>query len=137
MRIAIKLTTIMIALVSTSLYAELHHCPPAHLVKKNESNISAWEHDKLYWTIKFKEWPYAKVIGFDRVFYYPENNKLDCRYRWENPKVPGTYLWTAVELSPDANTKVSIQGANWKSVENFHTCESGRPETCAFKITTD
>lgn len=137
MRIVIKLFAIAMALFSSILFAKNHFCPPAELVKQNEHTIQAWQHDRLYWSIQYRGWPYADKIGFDRVFYYPENNKLDCRYRWENPKQPGTYLWTAVELSPDANTKVSIQGVNWKSVENFHECESVRPETCAFEITSD
>lgn len=134
MQTTIRLTVIMAALFSSMLYASEHFCPPPDLVKKNEKNISAWQHDDLYWSIGHKGWPYAKEIGFMRAIYYPENNKLDCYYRWEDPKQLGTYLWTTVALNPDANTKISVQGANWESSDNLMICKSGRPETCAFEI---
>lgn len=116
------------------VYAEDRFCPPPDLVKKNEKNVQAWQYKGLYWQIGYRGWPYAEQIGFDQVFYFPDKNKLDCRYKWINPREPGTYLWTSVMLSPDANTLVEISGNNWSQSSEFYNCTSGRPETCAFQI---
>jgi hypothetical protein len=132
-----KLSLIPLLLLSNAVYADVHYCPPPDLVKKNERNVKAWKDQGLYWTIAYRGWPYADQIGFQQVFYYPNKNKLDCRYKWINPKEPGTYLWTSVELSPDANTYVVLSGNNWSKLEGSEEllgCTSGRPETCAFEI---
>ncbi|MBS0287718.1 MAG: hypothetical protein JSR17_10500 [Proteobacteria bacterium] len=135
MYISKKLTVFFSVLsVINTVYAEDHFCPSADLVKKNEKNVQAWENNKLYWQIGYRGWPYAEQIGFDQAFFFPKTHKLDCRYKWINPQQPGTYLWTSVLLSPDANAIVEVSGTNWSKKEDFYNCTSGRPETCAFKI---
>ncbi len=130
----LRLPAVLLLLASVTAYAEDHFCPPADVVKKNEHNVQAFKNDKLYWRIAFRGWPYADQIGFDQVFYYPQNNKIDCRYRWVNPEKPGTYLWTAVELSADADSTVEISGNNWDESNEVINCTGGRPESCSFKV---
>lgn len=125
---------IVIAFLGTLEAKELHFCPPADLVKQNEKNIQPWKNNDLFWSIAYRGWPYADQISFSQVFFFPDKNKIDCRYKWMNPKEEGTYLWTSVELNPDSNQKIVITGENWQQITQGMQCSSGRPETCAFEI---
>jgi len=136
MRTLIKISIIFVYMFSSCVFAQYHYCPSPDVVKANENNVQAWEHEGLFWSITYRGWPYAEKIGFDQVFYYPESNRLDCRYKWMNPKEPGTYLWTSVELSPDADTTIVIAGKRWEVTDNFFMCHAGRTETCAFELKT-
>ena len=131
----IPVISLVLLLFSSDLIAgQLYFCPPAELVKENEKNISPWKSNKLFWTISYHGWPYPEKIAFDQVFFFIKENKIDCRYKWINPKEEGTYLWTSVDLNPDANAKIYVTGEHWKKISQGMQCSSGRPETCAFEI---
>ncbi len=134
---SVLLTSGLLVLSFAGVVCAEYHCPAPDLVKQNEKNVSPWKDDGLFWSIGERNWPYAEQIGFDQVYFYPSDNKIECRYKWLSPKDNKTILWTSVLLNPDANQLVNIPAnVAWKKFEKGINCVSGRPETCAFDLKT-
>ncbi|WP_392537859.1 hypothetical protein [Legionella sp. 227] len=111
---------------------ELHFCPPAAEVIKNQYHAQAFQVGTLYWQMDYQEWKAPDDVGFMQALINPNNN-LVCYYHWPSPKEKGTYLWMTIHLSPSVNQIVKPYGAYWAKEEKQMLCTAGI-NACAFTL---